>query len=362
MNTAHKILFAFFIIIFFSLPHAVQSYASRYGEALLSTNISSWDSNQIKMPAVIYDKSLYKMLYSGQGTNGRWQIGLAYSLDGINWIKFIPPIKSRIAFDNRDVHDPTWLFNPTTNLYEMWYASSIKGTAFKIFHSESPDGINWSNDNDIMVHQPEESWEIEMVSCPYVLIVNNQYYMWLAGRNPTGWKIGLFTSVYDHIWSAETSNPVISKTYSAEFSQLISPEVYYDKDSIERKFNMFYSTNDNGAASAILYAFSNDGITWTKPLSENPILTKSSIPLSFDQYGISESSVINTSNSTFIWYGGNYNGSKGIGLAFLGSAPTPLPTSIDPIFPSLTPTPIPSTSTPTSSSTPSPSPTPTPIP
>ena len=361
MKTAHKIILSLFIIFFFRFAHPVQSYASRYGEALLTINIENWDSNRIKMPSVIYDKSIYKMLYSGLNINGRWQIGLAYSLDGINWIKFIEPIKSRLLFDNRDVHDPTWLFNPISDLYEMWYASSTNGGVadLKIYHSESVDGIHWSNDNDIIVHNPEASWERDMVSCPNVLFVNNQYYMWIAGRSSGVWKIGLFTSNNGHDWIAESKNPVLLPTYSAEFTHLISPEVYYDIHAIERKFNMFYSSHDLGAQSAILYAYSNDGVSWIKPISENPVVIKSSISNSFDQYGVSESSVIKTSNSTLIWYGGSYLGSKGIGLAFLGSVPTPLPTPIEPFFPTVTPTSTPSP-TPVPTSTPIPA-TPTPI-
>jgi len=320
------------------------------------------------MPSVIFDKSLFKMLYAGQGTNGRWQIGLAYSLDGINWIKYVTPVKSRLLYDNRDVHDPTWLFNPSTSKYEMWYASSTNGgsTDFKIFRSESADGINWTNDQDTMVHKPEASWEIEMVSCPNVLLVNNKYYMWLAGRTGT-WKIGLFTSTDGITWVPDLNNPVITKTYDLETSNLISPEVYYDQNSYEKKFNMFYSTTNLGTLSAVLYAFSSDGASWTKPLEDNPIIIKSSILSSFDKNGVSESSVIKTGESTFIWYGGHYLGSKGIGLAYLGSAPTPLATPTGSLFPDITPTSGPTntptpTPEPTATPTPTPSPTPTPTP
>ncbi len=380
MKTAHKLILIFFIIIFLSHAHAVHANATRYGDALLTTNSSSWDSNQIKMPAVIYDKSLYKMLYGGQGTNGRWQIGLAYSLDGINWIKFINPVKSRLTYDGRDVHDPSWLFNSLTNKYEMWYTSSTNSgsTDLKIYHSESNDGINWTNDQDVMVHKPEAAWEIEMVSCPNVLLINNKYYMWLAGRNGT-WKIGVFTSTDGITWIPNLSNPIITRTYNLEAPNLISPEIYYDTNNIERKFNMFYTTTDLGAFSAVLYAYSPDGIDWIKPLDENPIIIKSSISPSFDKNGVSESSVVKTSESTFIWYGGHYLASKGIGLAYLGLPPTLLPTPSESLFPTstplptmtptpeptvtptLTPTPSPSPK-PTSSPTPSPSPSPTPSP
>jgi len=364
MKTAHKIILILFIIVFLNLARPIHSYATRYGEALLNKNTSSWDSNQIKMPAVIYDKALYKMLYGGQGTNGRWQIGLAYSLDGINWIKFINPVKSRLAYDSRDVHDPSWLFNTLTNKYEMWYTSSTNSgsTDLKIYHSESIDGLYWTNDQDIIVHKPEASWEIEMVSCPNVLLIDNKYYMWIAGRSNT-WKIGLFTSDDGITWIPNLNNPVLIKTYDLEAPNLISPEVYYDKNSTEKKFNMFYSTTDLGASSAVLFAYSPDGISWTKPVNENPIIIKSSISPSFDKNGVAESSVIKTSESTFIWYSGHYLGSSGIGLAYLGAPPTPLPTPTGSLFPSIAPTPASTTSpTPTPSPTPSPTPTPTPLP
>lgn len=311
------------------------------------------------MPAVIYDKSIFKMLYAAQGYEKRWQIGLAYSLDGINWFKFSSPVKSRLNYDNRDVHDPSWLFNEEKKLYEMWYASSLNGgaTDFRIYHSESIDGIHWTNEHDVIVHQPEASWEIEMVSCPHVLLIDNKYYMWLAGRNSGKWTIGFFTSEDGLNWIPSDKNPVITKTTNLEYPQLISPEVYYDPLNTNGKFNMYYSTNDLGASSSILYAYSNDGSTWTKPILDNPILTKSSIVSSFDQYGVSEASVINKFDSIYIWYGGEYLRSKGIGLAYLGKIPSVLPTPSASLFPTitptpttpivLTPTPIPPTATPT---------------
>src|SRR3989339_1550211 len=224
-------LVIFIIIIsssFFLFASKVESTYQRYGNAVINPTTSDWDSIYVKMPAVIFDKSLFKMLYSGYGINHRWQIGLAYSIDGINWFKFLNPVKSRLSYDNRDTHDPTWLFNPVKNLYEMWYASSTNGGAnnFKIYYSQSSDGIFWSNNSDIIVHEPTAQWENEMVSCPFVLFVNNKYYMWLAGRNPgpqnTGiWQIGFFTSTDGLNWIPEPNNPVIKKTYDLEYSQII---------------------------------------------------------------------------------------------------------------------------------------------
>ena len=374
-NFISKLVLLLFLIFpsLMLFPFNVESAYTRYGDSIINPTASEWDSQYVKMPSVIYDKSLFKMLYAGYGSNRRWQIGLAYSIDGINWFKFINPIKSRLNYDNRDVHDPTWLYNSTKNVYEMWYASSTGGGAanFKIYYSQSTDGINWTNENDVIVHEPTAQWESELVSCPFVLLNGSQYYMWLAGRYSNSWQIGLFTSNDGINWSPEASNPVIKKTYSLESSQIISPEVYYDPISSDRKFNMWYSTNDLSAYSAVLFTYSLDGINWTKPVNENPILTKSSITQSFDQNGVSETSIYKRNNIKLLWYGGYYLGSKGIGLAYEGDAPVAQPTPSGSLFPNIaptntpipteTPTPIP-TATPVPTATPIPTPTPTPKP
>jgi len=111
-NFISKLVLLLFLIFpsLMLFPFNVESAYTRYGDSIINPTASEWDSQYVKMPSVIYDKSLFKMLYAGYGSNRRWQIGLAYSIDGINWFKFINPIKSRLNYDNRDVHDPTWLY------------------------------------------------------------------------------------------------------------------------------------------------------------------------------------------------------------------------------------------------------------
>lgn len=365
------LLIILFVSSFFVFTPKTESVYQRYGGVLYPTT-SSWDSVYIKMPAVIYDKSLYKMLYSGYGINGRWQIGLAYSLDGINWIKFTTPVKSRLTDANRDAHDPTWFYNPETNKYEMWYASSINGgqNDFKIYHSTSNDGIFWNNSQDTIAYGPTQIWESTGVSCPFVIKIGPLYYMWYSGRN-SSWQIGLLTSNDGVNWIPYSLNPVIKTDKTYEGSELISPEVLYQKINNVDNFYIWYTSNNVLNKYSIAYAYSNNGINWTKPDDINPILLKSNIDNTFDRNGVSEPSVYRTNNTTFLWYGGVYLDSKGIGLAYDGDAPVALPTPTGSLFPDisptqtpapiLTPTPIP-TATPTPSPTPTPTPTPTPKP
>ena len=54
---------------------------------------NKWDNKIVAAGAIIKDGGLYKMFYSGLSDSiGRYQIGLATSLDGINWIKNPNPI------------------------------------------------------------------------------------------------------------------------------------------------------------------------------------------------------------------------------------------------------------------------------
>jgi predicted GH43/DUF377 family glycosyl hydrolase len=87
-----------------------------------------WDSKNIFRSAILYEpenepSKRFSMLYGGQGQDDRYQIGLAYSEDGIHWNKYSGKV---LTYGSEGQFDSQWVSQPTVTkfngLYYMGYA------------------------------------------------------------------------------------------------------------------------------------------------------------------------------------------------------------------------------------------------
>ena len=120
---------------------------------LLTGDWGEWDAAVIQDPFVMKIEGMYYMWYSGfpewleiEGMTGVFQIGLAYSTDGVNWTK--------------------------------------------------------SKNNPILVNGANGTWDGALVGFPSVITINDELYMYYTGintlylpefPNPYNWDIGLAT-------------------------------------------------------------------------------------------------------------------------------------------------------------------------
>lgn len=332
-------LLLFLLLLFPFSSKAVNNYTKYSSNPILSPTANSWDEERVWQPSVVYDGSEYKMYYSAYN-GSRFQIGLAHSVDGINWNKDINnPIVTRLNIDNKDSHDPNVIYDGSS--YYMWYVSSDNGGSsnFAIQRAYSSNGINWINDPILPVMKFTSGWgSAQGVSSPSVLKVGTEFKMWFSSPDNGPWSTGLSNSLDGITWISQPQNPIITPSESWEDGQSANPDVTYDG----AKFRMYY-----GGISHIAYADSNDGIIWNKPTENNPVLSSSQ---PFDLNRLGNASSIYLSNNTHALYydgNGNVNGTTTwrIGVALDGPlpptptpSPTPLPT------PTLTPTPTPNIS------------------
>jgi hypothetical protein len=105
----------------------------------------TWESDHVNDPSVVKVGAKYYMYYTGASLATQDQIGLATSLDGLNFTKAVGnPILPRVAgtWEN-------WVARPTV-IYEdgkfrMWYdARDIDGMCKNIGYAESVDGTNFT--------------------------------------------------------------------------------------------------------------------------------------------------------------------------------------------------------------------------
>ena len=284
---------------------------------LMTGPVGSWDELDVETPGVIYipsnpDSMRYMLYYSGSqhdsiilGSSNSglypieiYQIGLAYSNDGINFIKYNDPINDiNPLYQNSDpviripytlggmpdtinylfssVAEPSIMYDSISNTFKIWYIGlgcsnpnciGISDFRYRILYSESLDGINWSPPVLSLDIGSIGDFDSKLIYAPHVIKIGDDYWMFYGG------------------------NTFISGTFSL-FSQEIG------------------------------LAISTNGINFTK-ISNNPIITNGSNG-TWDYLGTNYPSSIIYKDTLRIYYSGMqdslFNFTPNIGYAYLDS-------------------------------------------
>lgn len=213
----------------------------------------SWDE-LVYSPSVIWNGSTYLMYYTGTGTDSYRQIGLAYSRDNTNWVKY--------------AHNPILTAGP--GIYDSW----------------------WGRFADVMLD-------------------NGVYKTWYTGHTLTNTSTPWYTAVdyatsMDGVhWTKYPGNPV----YGAE-QWLAGNPVFYEHPSVikvDQTYVMIAGPNEIG------YATSPDGIRWTQG---NGVLIAPGTNSSWDGEDVRLPSALLNGTQILVWYTGyGANLQEGIGLA-----------------------------------------------
>lgn len=187
----------------------------------------SWDSLGVETASVIIDSAAsvnerYKMWYAGQTFNSyRYEIGYAFSPDGINWVKHPKPVLevgTSIEWDNGFLEEPSVMKDGNT--YKMWYcgydavvdANGTDGHA-NIGYATSVDGITRvKHTNNPILTTGVNAWDSISVQDPHVIKQNGMYFMWYGGNNVDGYgqKVGYAWSFNGISWTKSNNNPVLT--------------------------------------------------------------------------------------------------------------------------------------------------------
>lgn len=170
----------------------------------------SWDENAVYKPAVYYDGNTYHMWYNGyEGTllTDPDRVGYATSSNGINWVKDtihnpVMNLGEPGTFFDTWVQSSCVLFREDE--YKMWFSGYDATTVtplryLRIGYATSPDGIEWTIQNDSMAiidHGFVGAWDESRVVYPSVLFDEDEgyYKMWYTGFNYYTYRIGYATS------------------------------------------------------------------------------------------------------------------------------------------------------------------------
>ncbi|HZW38130.1 MAG TPA: hypothetical protein VFF33_02420 [Ignavibacteriaceae bacterium] len=217
-------------------------------------------TNGVHDACVRYENGVYKMWYSGINNSAVGHIFYATSIDGINWVKRTEPILSPTfnTWFSHAISTPKVI--KVDNVYRMYFAGfENQNSTWNIGIASSMDGINWEvTSTPIMYGTYGDKFQLIPGDVVYQ---NNKYYLYYLGRSPEGmgWKQKIYLATSTDGFNFSINNtPIISATYGWESNYIFQPTVIYDVD----KFKMVYVDYEN--TKCLGYAESIDGITWEK--------------------------------------------------------------------------------------------------
>jgi predicted GH43/DUF377 family glycosyl hydrolase len=264
----------------------------------------AFDTRYAMSPSVLFKNGLYKMWYVGYESSwtGLYTIGYAISEDGVAWNTYTknPVLTPGSGFDNRWV----WLSVVTLDSAMTMYYSGYDGIRWSVGIATSSDGIGWTKHtgNPVLTVGSPGAWDDNNVwGVSVVKIGPTDYRMWYTGtRNDGRARIGHATSSDGVHWTKFAGNPILEwgSAGSWESQGVLVPRVVY-ADGV---FHMFYMGNPPSDNTQIGYAYSTDGIQWTKHPS-NPVLQRGTSG-QWDSFSLGGNHcVLLEGNILRIWYG-----------------------------------------------------------
>jgi predicted GH43/DUF377 family glycosyl hydrolase len=202
------------------------------------------------------------------------------------------------------------------------YYNGYQAWEYRIGTSTTADsGLSFAKDesNPILAHTLP--WEGSHVHGPFVVYYNGLYMMYYDGDWGGTPEIGLATSTDGSNFTKYGNGPVVPLGPGWETDNVSFPFVFVDNSEVDsnKRFKMLYAGSVNGGGwpgSAIGYAYSADGFTWTK-YSGNPILQGDAGQ--WDSQGVIPGSVVKTGNTYRLFFVGNDGSYIQTGLATASS-------------------------------------------
>jgi predicted GH43/DUF377 family glycosyl hydrolase len=177
--------------------------------------------------------------------------------------------------------------------------------------TESDDGVHWSEPRIVLAPNHASGWE-EDINRPVVVKRGDTYHLWYTGFNAQGSAIGYATSADGVTWTRVGGQPVLKPEVPWEKACVMCPHVLWDEAA--GRYKMWYSGGDRYEPDAIGYADSPDGVTWRK-LAANPVF-RPDPTIAWEQHKVTACQVVRQGD----WYLMFYIGFRDIDHAQIGIA------------------------------------------
>jgi len=189
---------------------------------------------------VIKDSIGYKLYYHGWSDPYEpWDIGLATSMDGINWTKYPTPVLYASSGMEFQLAPSAVLM--IDDIYYMYY-SGMNNSCSDIRLATSIDGITWTKYSGNPILSKDENWEGTGIYSPSVLKIDNQFVMIFMDRMGTGF--GRAVSSDGINWQKSDNNPFFTK-YNTYNNWGIGKISYPNFIKINNQERVYYSAFGN---------------------------------------------------------------------------------------------------------------------
>lgn len=194
----------------------------------------TWESAQVRQPAIIVEGNVYKMWYDGYNGSTR-SIGYATSTDGINWTKYTGNpvlVAGPTSFDITGVGEPAVV--KVGNVYHMTYTGYDNAGTGRIGYAFSTNGTSWQKyyGNPILQLGSPGTWDDSYLASGALLYKDRKFHVWYYGRNSfTGWwQIGYATSDSTFVSVPEIPEKPTTFQVRQNYPNPFNPETIIDYD------------------------------------------------------------------------------------------------------------------------------------
>jgi len=305
------------LLVCFSLSSVAQTKWYKYpGNPVFQPGKSSeWDMAKIAH-TVLFEEGQYNMWYKGWSDHipGFMGIGYASSPDGIHWQKYTNnPLEFNCEGTSWDIVFDAFDVIKKDSLYLMWYAGIDKKTnIWNIGFAWSENGLSWTKlPEPVLWPGEDDDWDAAAINGATVHFDGINYHMWYNARD-TSWvqRIGYATSDDGIHWKKHPANPVLEDggpgTWDEHWISVYC--VNYNGSFYEMWYDGFDKINNQ-----VGYATSMDGVNWIKS-PDNPVLPVGNLGY-WDTWIARIPTVVHLDSIYKMWYYGHDYSKGNIGYA-----------------------------------------------
>jgi predicted GH43/DUF377 family glycosyl hydrolase len=269
----------------------------------------TWDGGNVLYPDVIWNGSMYLMYYVGNGgnpptTSSIRKIGVAFSTDGTNWVKYSG---NPIITHGPGQYDSGFTRAPSVvkvgRTYMMWYAGTSNITSTPPFTdtidlATSTDGVKWMKypGNPVFEGYAFNFTDGSSTTAfnPSVVEVNGTFVM--AFGDSGAYLVGLASSPDGIGWSFSNSSiPLIGLT-GAHNASVFRPSLLLSGNTLQLWFEgLSVQTSIHAKGQGGIW-FANCGLL----LAASPVTTTRTVSLTSTSTATSTSTVTLTSTATYL--------------------------------------------------------------
>jgi len=128
---------------------------------------------------IMYYLSGFKFEFNNSNVNSYYDIKIAHSKDGIEWIR---NGDVALALKDDETNISRMSIVKRQNEFEAWFPLKKKDMAYHCAYATSVDGLKWHRKGDNVLPPSENGWDSEAIDKMEVIEHNNIYYMLYNGN------------------------------------------------------------------------------------------------------------------------------------------------------------------------------------